>query len=352
LKVEVCTGDIDLVHLGRLQECGDRELFAAAMAAFLRWLAPQLDEVRTKHRLLTAEIRAEIGTFEGVHSRQPGIIAELLAAYRLFLRFAAEMGVDVEGIDEKAKASLLGILGDQAIAQERSKAGRLALDTLASLLLTGRYFLEDIKASESPPAGLETACGWHLENQYQGRDEGRSPEWVRGRIAKQIGFVDVEVGMVYLVPQATIAALNEEKRGSGSTQSFSEVGRELDSEGLCETELEERGGKVTRRSTRQKKIRGANVRVFWVPIKNLFPGLNTPGPVADPLADQAVQLIMDLLGTRPGYGYDDILEIFIKEGGNSDTFDCVCNQLAHRAVITNARGVIARGRGWNRSPSP
>src|SRR5262249_20309162 len=68
---------------------------AAALAGFLRWLAPQYEAVRARLRVELAELRdrARAG---GQHARTPGIVADLALGLRYLLDFALAAGAITE----------------------------------------------------------------------------------------------------------------------------------------------------------------------------------------------------------------------------------------------------------------
>src|SRR5262249_20437855 len=156
------SGDVDLGVLTRLQEAGDKELYALAMTTYIRWLAPRLDEIRAEHRRLTARIRDEIGIVPGSHPRHPDIAAQLLASYEIYLRFAVEIHAiaPITGAAAgRARACMIEVLKAQAEPQEEAKIGRQFVESVANACAAGRCYLEAIDGVGSPPCGLEVACG-------------------------------------------------------------------------------------------------------------------------------------------------------------------------------------------------
>jgi hypothetical protein len=62
-------------------------LYAAALAGFFRWLAPQMDDIRGRLRSELAELR-DRARGDGQHARTPGIVADLALGVKWFLDFA------------------------------------------------------------------------------------------------------------------------------------------------------------------------------------------------------------------------------------------------------------------------
>jgi hypothetical protein len=269
--IEIGAGDIDLDVLTRFQEAGDKELYALAMAAYIRWLAPRLDEIRTRHKRLTAEIRDALPVIEGVHPRHPDIAAQLLAGYQHFLEFAVEIGAIAPltgaAAAGQARACMIEVLKNQAEPQEEAKIGRQFVEAVANACAAGRCYLEAIDGSGSPPYGLELACGWRVAYQYQGSDVGRLREWVFWPNARRVGFVDVEAGAVFLIPGEAISAANDEMRRLTKTTSFAKVGRELIAEKLCQPAQE---GEKKRADVHKRIFNNGNKRYFQIDATHLF----------------------------------------------------------------------------------
>jgi hypothetical protein len=270
LTVEIQAGDVDLGVLSRLQEFGDNGLFATTMAAYIQWLAPQLDDIRIEHGRLVATIRQEIGDLPGTHSRHPDIVAQLLAAYQLFLRFAVECDaiapLTAEGYLTRARQILIELGRAQSELQEESKPGRKFLDLIASALLAGRCHILNAQ-NDNAPSTYAGACGWQRDYVYQGAELGNMLDWKIPGNSKCIGFIDEEAMRVYLDPVECPAIATEMGKRLGDMQSFKSVGRELLNEGLCQAHVER--GKV--RSTRGLRIRSHGLkRYFWIPIEHIF----------------------------------------------------------------------------------
>ncbi len=262
LLVELQKGDINLDMLTRLQAAGDEGLFASLMSAYIQWLAGRLDDVRTEHTRLTVTLRSAMPDLQGVHPRHPDMVAQLVAAYSIFLRFAVEHGLTTQALaDDYARRvcdSLLTIGIDQAEIQEECKPGRRFLDLLASAMLSGRCHLTDADAPRAPN-GLETACGWRQE--IAGKSGWNTPGG-----SKCIGYISMTEAMVYLDPSEAGTIATEMARSCGLPQSFANVGRELRQEGLLQLGAETDGS----RQTQRKRLHGVRKRYFFVATTHLF----------------------------------------------------------------------------------
>jgi hypothetical protein len=269
LVIEIQANDIDQAVLSCLQEAGDAGLFASAMTAYIRWLAPQLDEIRASHRRLSAVIREEIGSIPGTHPRHPDAIAQLIAAYRLFLRFAVEVDaiaqLTADSYVTKARECLTELAQAQAEPQGEAKAGRRFLDLIVSALRSKRCHLVDAN-SDNAPMEYAGACGWHRDWLYQG-ESGQMLDWKIPTNSKLLGFIDEDSGVVYLNPDESTAVATEQARRHNTAQSFGSIGRELLNEELCQQHRD--GQKVRAAGFKRIKNHG-NHRYFWIPITHLF----------------------------------------------------------------------------------
>ncbi len=269
LMLEIRAGDIDLGVLTRLQALGDQGWFALAMAAYIQWLAPQLESVRQDHARLAASIRQEIGVIPGAHPRHADIVAQLVAAYQLFQRFAVERGgieeLTAEGYVATARKHLIELGHAQRELQDESKPGRRFLDLIASALQAKRCHLLNARSDEAP-SNYAGACGWQKDYVFQGKENGSNLDW-KVPNSKCIGFIDEVDKLVYLNPVESVAMATEMARRNGDLQSFARVGRELSNEGLCQSSTE----REKDRHTRAKRIAGhGQKRYIWIPIAELF----------------------------------------------------------------------------------
>jgi hypothetical protein len=270
ILVEIRTGDIDLGILTRLQDFGDRGLFAMAMVAFIHWLAPQLDAIREEHKRLTALILKEIGTLPGAHARHPDMVAQLVAAYQLFLRFAVERDaislIRADGYRATAKKILIDLGRAQSEIQKENKPGRRFLEIIASALQTQAYHLLNAQSYDTRPTDYPGACGWRKEPLRQDA-HGQEYEWRVPSNSKCIGFIDEKKILIYLIPDASKTLATEMAKRRDDLQSFESIGRELLGEGLCLPDVKD--GKM--HSSKLIRLPGHGQRRYLcIPIPYLF----------------------------------------------------------------------------------
>jgi hypothetical protein len=213
------------------------------------------------------------------------MIAQLIAAYRLFLDFAVEADAIAPSTAQhyatRAKEYLVELVQAQSEIQDQAKAGRLFLDLVAGACHAKRNHVANAN-SHFVPYQYGWASGWHKKYLYE--REGQRLEWVIPENSKCVGYLDVDEGMVYLHEKEAVAVARAEARRQGLTQSFNNIGRELVNEKLCKVFEEAKSdGKKTRRSTQNKRIQTLGViRCFFIPVKNIF---------GDPDPDEAVPTV-------------------------------------------------------------
>ena len=86
--IEVTPGDIDPKLLSVCQRDAAGGLYTRAMAGYIQWLAPRLDQVRAEMSAAHARYRGQ-AAHAGLHRRTPGIVADLFIGWQWFLRFCA-----------------------------------------------------------------------------------------------------------------------------------------------------------------------------------------------------------------------------------------------------------------------
>lgn len=239
---------LDLAQLTDAQE--EAHLYAEAMAAYLAWLAPQLDEIKEEMIYLWGGYR--IAFRSTTHPRMPEIQAWLTVGFELMLRFQQQVGgLAPDSAYEMLKDAwqvfkVLGEKHSRIIAGQQPTLKFMAI--LRELLLTGRVYAESDKFAASAPPGKDL-LGW----------EGSEPV----RNAFKVGWANE--AMLYLLPETAYRVVSEAIRAQGA---FLAVGQNelmaaLAREGLIVP------GKD--RPTRPVRIQGGVKRVICLPLCNLSP---------------------------------------------------------------------------------
>jgi hypothetical protein len=162
--LELLKGAIKTSNLTACQEDARAGRYAEAMGAFLQWFAGRYEEVRAAFGRMVSKYQA-LAFQDVAHARTPEIVANLQAAFELYLDFAASAGA----IDGTERVRLAGrcweALSEAAAAQAKHQAATEPtarfLTVLRSLVASGRAHLagRDGGVPDREPA----ACGWRSE---------------------------------------------------------------------------------------------------------------------------------------------------------------------------------------------
>lgn len=165
INVLLKRGDIDLDRLDRAEAA--RPLLPHAMSAYLVWLAPQIEELRTSFEASVFQHRKALG--QGDHARHAENLAELLAAYELFLDFAQSIGAVSDAGRERLSGDFRGAL--EAVGARQSdvsfgdRPAVTFLRQLDSLVASGQVRLEEPTFALDDPrplVGYQTDDEWWL----------------------------------------------------------------------------------------------------------------------------------------------------------------------------------------------
>jgi hypothetical protein len=205
-------GTIDKAVLSELQTNADAGLFAGATAAYLAWLAPRLDGIRSSLADRVREKRA-LASRNGDHGRTPEIVADLHVGIEQFLDFAIEVGA----IDHNKRVEISTLAWDglmeaaaemRADRSEASDSGDQFIQLVVAGLQSGDGYLVN-RSSEDEPRGMESVCGWMREQNNYGQ-----PRWRTWPNASRVGWVDSE--FVYLAPDSSYALARKMANKQGS----------------------------------------------------------------------------------------------------------------------------------------
>jgi hypothetical protein len=248
LIVEVGPGDVKTAILTENQRDAAQGLYAKAMAGFIKHLAVTYDQGQVQFQAAVLEARARSTK---VHSRTPGMVADLQCGFECFLNFAVAVGAITEGqrcgLTERCWVALNHVARAQREPQGASEPARRFITVLTAALAAGKAHVAGMKGGA--PAEDEVAWGWRWE------DAGRDVK----RVAKGtcIGWVDGP--NLYLEPTAAYAAVQEFVRSAGEPLAVSEISlnKRLNEKGLLATVDTKRGTLTVRRT-----IQGVNRKVL------------------------------------------------------------------------------------------
>lgn len=255
--------------LTRCQRDAADGLYAAALAAFARWLAPRYENVRNRWQTERDALRERARQY-GQHARTPGIVADLALALHLALDFAVDAGAisaaDRAELWNRSWAALLEAAAAQAGEIEPEEPAGRFVALFRSALASG--FAHVANGDGGEPAGA-IRWGWR-----DGLANG-----------VRVGWLDGE-GQLYLEPDAVYAVVQRLAAQQGVSLPVSQIvlRRRLRERGFLASTDEARG-KITIRRTLQGERRNVlHMRLPDEPISDhLAPPKTGPcGPRIDP----------------------------------------------------------------------
>lgn len=162
LTIRVDRGDVDWARLTVAQQAARDGVHAAWLARFVRWVAPQLDQLRRRLDQFVAGDRNRWSSFN-VHARTVDALADLAASWRIlaaYLRDAGDMALaDVEALVRRGETAFVEVAREQERVQLGGDPVRLFLTVLRDLVEQGVVAI----ARSVHEAGMESAVplvGW------------------------------------------------------------------------------------------------------------------------------------------------------------------------------------------------
>lgn len=216
LVLEIAEGDVDLGVLTELQQLSSKGVFTGVMYNYLKWLAPQIDDLKKTLPPHKAELRAKAVEAEKTHTRTPDIIADLAIGFQSFCTFAISQGAMTEEesttLQADCWANLLEAAGRQQSQQKTGDPCERFRDLLNAAFLLGWAHLESTKGGA--PAPFPEQWGWKA---FPGqKDETGVPGNFYSPQGSQIGWEDHS--FVYLESEA---AFNIAQRVGGKDRPIS-----------------------------------------------------------------------------------------------------------------------------------
>jgi hypothetical protein len=223
LTLELAPGETNWCVLTECQADAAAGRLAAAMAAYLRWLAPQYAAVRAGLRDEVARLRSR-ARVEGGHARTPGILADLAIGWQYWLDFAVAAGA----IDAGRRAEL-----NERVWAALERAGIKQVEHLATAEPCGQFLRLLSAALASGRAHVAAADGNRPEHadSWGWRPNGAAWE-PQGR---RIGWIEAED--FYLEPEAAFAEAQEMARHQADSLPISArtLRKRLNERGLLES---------------------------------------------------------------------------------------------------------------------
>jgi len=158
---EIEPGDISPEKLTAAQEAA--KLYPTAMAAYIRWLATQWEEIQKELPVAWGNWRQQAQT-QGQHPRVPEAVAWLYSGFDLAMAFAEELGAATHSEAQEQRSSAwdtLIELGDmQGGRVEEERPGHRFLEGLKALIDEGRVTFPHRDEESTKASPFETQIGW------------------------------------------------------------------------------------------------------------------------------------------------------------------------------------------------
>jgi len=289
--IEITPGDVDKTILTELQKNASEGLFALAMAGFIQWLAPRIEELKEtlpdRRRTLRNEIVSNLP-----HSRTTDIIASLLSGWELFLQFAQEVGAITE--DESrthqqlCEQSLCELGKTQSEHIESEEPTQRFVDLLRTAFVSGNAHLSDTNTGDALNDEQDiNRWGWKkvmVGTGLYGRDEWRP-------LGECIGWLEgdnifLEQGAAFKCIQK-IAREQEKSLGIGEKTLW----KRLKEKRLLASHDPDR-------NTIRKTIAGTRRSVIHLKSNTLYPTENVPIVPSEPQGNKSNDLWHDNMARK------------------------------------------------------
>jgi len=273
LVLELPPGEIPTEALSAAQADAASGLFAAAIVGYLRWLAPQIDQLKEAMPPRQRALR-DVLVQGALHRRTPDVAASLILGWEMFLRFAEEAGAVTRADSARLLTQVRAALSDSAEVQRAHQASEepatrfLAL--LRAALSSHRAHVADATTGAEPD---NAACwGWHLNVVGSGAYE--KEEWhPHGECLGWIRDDDL-----LLDPDAAFAAAQKLARDQGTSIPIKQrtLWKRLAEQGLLASRDPARGTNTVRRT-----IEGMRRELLHLRTSTLAAGTDQRGDETD-----------------------------------------------------------------------
>ena len=182
LIIHIKPGDVNREVLSECQLAGKEGLFAAAMGAYLVWIAGRYEELQEYLRQRVIELRkCAPKDSPPVHARLATTIAELQSGLEIWLQFASEIGAitasERSQLQRRSRRALDEVANLQALYHRGSDPALRFLSLLQTALLSGGAHLADRLGR---PPEFPERWGWRKSGTRTWRPQGARIGWVAG----------------------------------------------------------------------------------------------------------------------------------------------------------------------------
>jgi hypothetical protein len=245
LVLELTPGEIPAEALSAAQADAPKGLFAAAMAGYLRWFAPQIDKLQETLSGRQRDLR-EVLVQGAQHRRTPDAAASLIVGWETFLRFAEDAGAvshaDAACLLTRARAALTDSAEVQLAHQASEEPAIRFLALLRATISSGRAHLADADTGARPD---DPACwGWQVSLVGAGNYE----QEVWRPNGERLGWIRQDD--LFLEPETAFSAAQQLARDQGTSLSIKQraLWKRLAEQGLLASRDPARGTTTVRRT--------------------------------------------------------------------------------------------------------
>ena len=248
LILELGRGDVKKERFARANEIVSANVLAGSMAAYLQWLAPNLEQYQARLESQATELA---NTFQAAHGRTTDTAGDLMAALDVWGAFALETGCmtaqQFEALSKRARVALQIACGAQAAHQAAADPVHRFLELLPALFSSGKAHLQDSRTGAEP----NDAQRWGWRERTLGTGDNQRDEWQA--LGACVGWVS-EAGAVMLEAQSVYAAAQRlaGEQGDGFTKSALSLWKALGERGLI---VKDGGQNTVKRSILGQKKR-------------------------------------------------------------------------------------------------
>jgi hypothetical protein len=247
MTVEVRQGEINWASMSKAQAAAAAGEYSTAAAGFVMWLANDLEAVRKFFQARRLQFRDKA---EAEHKRTADVVAQLAAAWCLFLSFAMDVGAiderEAERLEGEVWAGLIEGAAEQSELQRAAEPVSRFRDLIVAALGTGRAHVASADTGRRPDATPDR-WGWARDLKGDWSPHGDCIGWITAQ------------GHLYLEPDVAYAVAS--KIGSISISAETLSARMADA-GV--TVFEHEGKRRRRRHRPKRQVSGVRRRVLHI----------------------------------------------------------------------------------------
>jgi hypothetical protein len=250
--VHVAQGDVSLPRLSAAQTAAARGDYAAAMAGYVAWLAPQIDELRKSLPVLRDRLRDDLLSVAS-HARTPANIANLLTGWKVWLRFAVEVNALTEQecavYWERVRCAFVATAAQQSAVTSGQAPAQQFMDLLNAAISGHRAYVTDLDGERPAEPGR---WGWRLvPRMLFDKDQGCMAEesvWEIAPGSAHVGWL-APADTLYLLPDVaySVAQRLASEKHDALTLTDRSLWKRLHEAGTLATIDEKQGKHVVKR---------------------------------------------------------------------------------------------------------